>query len=348
MLQKFLQLGLLTFLIIDLIAIVFLSYLTVGSRGALNPPTQEVVIFIVEKGQSAREIAGSLERAGLISNDLFFNYYLWSDRSANLLQAGEYELSSSMRIPRIVGKFKTGDVREDLGVKITIPEGYTTAQIEATLIGAGLKISESELVEAAGISTPLAHEIFGLNFLLDLPSRATLDGFLFPDTYFFDQEVELNEIVGRMLANFNEKVSESLRVKIKARGKNLYETVIMASLIEREVRTSEDMRLVSGVLWKRMEIGMPLQVDATLAYITGKKTGEISNDDKLIDSAYNTYRYRGLPPTPIANPGLRAIQAAADPLESDYFYYLSTPTGETIFSETLDKHNENKTKYLSN
>ena len=346
MLQKLLQFGLIAFLIIDLIAIIFLTYLTIGSRGAANPPIQELLIFTIEKGQSAREIAGGLEQAGLISNDLFFNYYLWSDRSANLLQAGEYDLSGSMTIPQIVRKFKTGEVREDLGAKITIPEGYTTSQIEATLIGAGLKISESELVEAAGISAPLAYEIFKLNFLLDLPSRATLDGFLFPDTYFFDEDAQLNEIVGRMLANFNEKVSESLRVKIKARGKNLYETVIMASLIEREVRTSEDMRLVSGVLWRRMEIGMPLQVDATLIYITGKKAGQISNDDKLIDSAYNTYKYRGLPPTPIANPGLRAIQAAADPVESDYLYYLSAPTGETIFSETLDEHNENRVKYL--
>ena len=346
MLQKLLQFGLIAFLIIDLIAIIFLTYLTIGSRGAANPPSQELLIFTIEKGQSAREIAGGLEQAGLISNDLFFNYYLWSDRSANLLQAGEYDLSGSMTIPQIVRKFKTGEVREDLGAKITIPEGYTTSQIEATLIGAGLKISESELVEAAGISAPLAYEIFKLNFLLDLPSRATLDGFLFPDTYFFDEDAQLNEIVGRMLANFNEKVSESLRVKIKARGKNLYETVIMASLIEREVRTSEDMRLVSGVLWRRMEIGMPLQVDATLIYITGKKAGQISNDDKLIDSAYNTYKYRGLPPTPIANPGLRAIQAAADPVESDYLYYLSAPTGETIFSETLDEHNENRVKYL--
>ena len=346
MLQKLLQFVLIAFLAVDLIAIVFLVYLTVGSRGAMNPPNQEILIFTIEKGQSAREIARGLEQIGLISNDLFFSYYLWSDRSANVLQAGEYALSPSMTIPEIVRKFKTGEVREDFGAKITIPEGYTTSQIEATLIGAGLKINESELVEAAGISAPLAHEIFGFGFLLDLPSRATLDGFLFPDTYFFDEEAQLNEVVGRMLANFSEKISESLRVKIKARGKNLYEIVIMASLIEREVRTSEDMRLVSGVLWRRMEIGMVLQVDATLLYITGNKAGQISNDDKLIDSAYNTYKYRGLPPTPIANPGLRAIKAAADPVESDYLYYLSTPTGETIFSETLDKHNENRAKYL--
>ena len=121
----------------------------------------------------------------------------------------------------------------------------------------------------------------------------------------------------------------------------------MASLIEREVRTYEDMRIVSGLLWKRMEIGMPLQVDATLVYLTGRKTGQITNDDKLIDSAYNTYKYRGLPPTPIANPGLNAINAAIDPIESEYLYYLSTPiTGETIFSKTLDEHNENRIKYL--
>lgn len=346
MLRKFFQFGLLTGMALDFMGVIVLIYLTIGSMTAADSSNDEVRDFAIERGQGAKEIASNLERAGIISNDLFFNYYLWRDTSANLLQAGEYALSPSMTIPKIARKLKTGEVKEDLGVKVTIPEGYTTLQIESALIAAGLAVSESEFVEAAGISAPLAHEIFGLSFLRDVPSRATLDGFLFPDTYFFDKNAELNDIVGRMLANFNGKVPEPSRVKIKARRKNLYETVILASLIEREVQTSGDMSLVAGVLWKRMEIGMPLQVDATLAYLTGKKTGEITNDDKLIDSPYNTYKHRGLPPRPIANPGLNAIQAAIDPQESEYLYYLSTPQGDTIFSKTLEEHNENREKYL--
>ncbi|MFY9457658.1 MAG: endolytic transglycosylase MltG [Candidatus Spechtbacterales bacterium] len=346
MLRKLPQFTLLAFIAVDFIAIVFLLYLTLGSLGSADSGNKELVEFIVEKGQGARGIASNLEKDGIISNDLFFNYYAWQKRSANLLQAGEYELSPSMTIPEIVRIFTEGKVKFDPGIRITIPEGYTTKKIEDVLISGGLGVKKSELQEAVGITAPLAKEIFGFSFLGDLPPRATLDGFLFPDTYFFEEDASLNDIVKRMLANFDSKVSDALRVKIKARGKNLYEVVIMASLIEKEVRAYEDMRVVSGILWKRMAVGMPLQADATLAHLTGKKTGEITNDDKLIDSPYNTYKYRGLPPTPIANPGFNAIKAAADPEESEYLYYLSTPQGETIFSKTLDEHNQNRVKYL--
>ncbi len=338
--------GLLAVIAIDLLAIVFLAYLIFGSGRAKNPSSQELIEFNIEKGQGARAIASNLKGEGIISNTLFFNYYVLQDKSANSLQAGKYELSPSMTIRQIAAKFKEGDVVADPGIKITIPEGYKTSEIEELLISSGFLFKESELQEAVGISAPLAREIFGLGFLSDLPPRATIDGFLFPDTYFFEQDSQLNSIVGKMLLNFNEKIPDATRVKIKARGKNLYEVVIMASLLEKEVRTLEDMKLVSGVLWKRMEIGMPLQVDATLAYITGNKTGEITNEDKLIDSPYNTYKYRGLPPTPIANPGLNAITAAIEPEVSNYLYYLSAPGGETVFSETLEEHNENKAKYL--
>jgi len=343
--RKMLQFGVLGIMLADVIAIGFLTYLTLGSTKAASSDTRFVDI-IIQEGRGARGISRSLEQEGIIANDLFFNYYIWRDRSANLLQAGEYELSPSMTIPEIVSIFKEGKVKVEPGIKITIPEGYRTLQIEETLIANGLAVKESEFMEAIGISAPLAYEIFEFGFLQDLPPRATLDGFLFPDTYFFDEDSRLNDIVEKMLGNFNEKVPDATRVKIKAGGKNLYEVVIMASIIEKEVRTPEDMRLVSGALWKRMEIGMPLQVDATLAYITGKKTGEITNEDKFIDSPYNTYLYRGLPFSPIANPGLNAISAAIDPQESNYLYYLSTPQGETIFSETLEEHNENKAKYL--
>lgn len=346
MLRKFTRFGLLIFLALDLVVIFFVGYLALGSFGARDSSDQSIIDFKVEPGQGANEIGRNLEKAGIISNDLFFTYYLWGKKSASRLQAGEYELSPSMTTSKIVNILSEGKIKFDPGVRITIPEGYTTAQIEDALIAGGLKVNKSELQEAVGITAPLAREIFKFAFLNDLPPRATLDGFLFPDTYFFDENVLLNDIVEKMLSNFNFKISDAMRVKIKSRGKNLYEVVIMASLLEKEVRTLEDMRLVSGALWKRMEIGMALQVDATLAYLTGKKTGEITNNDKLIDSPYNTYKYRGLPPTPIANPGLNAINAAIDPAASEYVYYLSTPTGETVFSKTLDEHNLNREKYL--
>lgn len=344
--RKLLQFSLLGLLVLDIPALIAVGYFMFASTGAVDSSDTELRNFTVEEGQGARQIAANLEQAGIISNDVRFTFYVWRDKSAKLLRAGEYALSPSMPIPEIVRILKEGEVIE-LGVKVTIPEGYTTAQIEAILIAAGIDdIRESELQEAVGVSAPLAHEIFGFDFLLDLPARATIDGFLFPDTYFFDEDAQLNDIVMKMFENFDQKVPEPTRVRIKALGKTLYEVVIMASLVEKEVQTPQDMKVVSGVLWKRLKIGMPLQVDATLSYITGKKTGEITNEDKFVDSPYNTYRYRGLPPTPIANPGLSAIMAAMEPTESEYLYYLSAPSGETIFAKTLDEHNANKARYL--
>ena len=149
-----------------------------------------------------------------------------------------------------------------------------------------------------------------------------------------------------MLDNFDKKVTSDIRREIERQKKTLFEIITMASLIEKEVRTEEDRSVVSGILWKRLSIGMALQVDATIVYITGKNTTRISSEETKINSPYNTYRRPGLPPGPIANPGLSAIHAAIYPKESPYLYYLSTPDGNTIFSRTLEEHNKAKSRYL--
>jgi UPF0755 protein len=185
------------------------------------------------------------------------------------------------------------------------------------------------------------------DFIKEKPS-SYLEGYLFPDTYEIDKNLNLEDIIFRMLYNFEDKVDFSLREEIKAQDKNLFEIMIMASLLEKEVSDSEDKKIVSGILWKRLEEGMALQVDATIIYLTGKKTTRVSLSDTKIDSPYNTYKYRGLPPAPITNPGLDSILAAIYPEDSSFWFYLSTPQGETIFSETLEEHNIAKNKYLSN
>lgn len=349
MLRKFFQISLILFILTDIFAMCFLLYLNIASFKSINPSSDKIIEFRIEKGEGASQITSNLKENKIISSTLAFKYYLWKTKNMNLLKAGKYELSPAMTMQEIVKIFVEGGVKKDeesLGVKVTIPEGYRTEDIESAIISAGLLIKQSELMEAVQVSSNLAYEIFGFRFLKELPSRSTIDGFLFPDTYFLDKDSQLNDIVAKMLGNFDVKITDPMRVKYKGRGKNLYEIVIMASLLEKEVRTFEDMKTVSGILWKRMEIGMPLQIDATLAHITGKKTGEITDKDKLIDSPYNTYLYRGLPPTPIVNPGLNAIKAAIEPTNSDYFFYLSTPDGKTIFSQTNDEHNENRAKYL--
>jgi len=271
----------------------------------------EEKIFSIERGQSFSQIADNLEKEGLIKDSFNFKLYAFSQGYARSLQAGEYLLSPSMTLPEIVGKIVSGDTAQ---ITVTIPEGFTVKQIE----------------ERTGLSLP----------------GEDLEGFLFPDTYQFSANVSGQEVVDKMRENFNRKLTDEMREEIERQEKTIFEIITMASMIEKEVRTPEDKKLVSGVLWKRLEIDMPLQVDATIVYITGKQTTRVSLQDLQIDSPYNTYKYQGLPIGPICNPGLESIIAAIYPQENQYWYYLSAPDGTTHFSRTLEEHNIAKVKYL--
>ena len=281
--------------------------------------------FFIDRGQSLFQIAEDLEKEGLIKNKFFFDLYIFIKGVQRKLQAGEYFLSPSESIARIAGKIISGDIAK---VVVTIPEGFTVKQIEEKLN-------------------------------LKLPGE-NLEGFLFPDTYYLPVDVTPEKVVEIMTTNFDKKMAP-FKEEIEGQGKTIFEIVIMASLLEKEVKTFEDKELVSGILWKRLENGMPLQVDATITYI--KKTtnlegprsfsekGEaygsrISIEETKINSLFNTYKYLGLPPGPICNPGIDSIKAAIYPKNSDYWYYLSTPEGKTIFSKTLEEHNIAKEKYL--
>jgi len=282
-------------------------------QGIFLPKDSSVVekkLFLIEKGQSLFQIAENLERESLIKNRFFFDFYVLIRGAQNKLQAGEYSLSPSMDITEIAKKIISGEVAK---IVVTIPEGFTVKQIEERL---GLK----------------------------LPGE-NLEGFLFPDTYQFPPRVSGAEVVKKMRDNFDKKFTP-YRNEVSGAGLTPFEIITMASLLEKEVKTKEDKELVSGILWKRLENKIPLQVDATIIYITGQKTTKISKEETQIDSPYNTYKYLGLPKGPICNPGLESILAAIYPKDSDYWYYLSTPEGETTFSKTLEEHNYAKSKYL--
>jgi len=267
-------------------------------------------IFSVEKGQGLLEISQNLEKEGLIKNKIFFILYVLLKEKEKSLQAGKYFLSSSMNIPQIAQKIISGDIAK---IKVTIPEGFNTKDIE----------------EKLGIKLPAEN----------------LEGYLFPDTYYLPVDFTGEDLVKVMRENFEKKIAP-YKEEIEKSGKTLQEIIIMASLLEKEVKTKEEKELVAGILWKRLKVGMPLQVDATITYLTGKKTTKITFEDLQIDSPYNTYKYKGLPPGPICNPGLESILAALYPKESDYWYYLSTPDGKTLFFKTLEEHNLAKAKYL--
>ena len=267
-------------------------------------------LFLVEKGDGLFQIAENLEKEGLIKSKFFFDFYVLIKGGQNKLRAGEYFLSPSMNITKIARKIILGEIAK---IIVTIPEGFTVKQIEERL---GLKLPGTDL-----------------------------EGFLFPDTYQFPLRVSGEEAVKIMRDNFEKKFTP-YRNEVSGAGLTTFEIITMASLIEKEVQTLEDRQIVSGILWKRRNHSIPLQVDATITYITGKRTTKVSIEETKIDSPYNTYKYLGLPFGPICNPGLESIRAAVYPEDSNYWYYLSTPEGETIFNKTLEEHNAAKAKYL--
>jgi len=307
----------------------------------LNTPKDlsdtKIKIFQIKKGEGAIKIAENLEKEGLIKSRLLFLLFTFLKNQTKNLKAGIYYLSPSMTIPEIMEKIVKGEVASQ---KITIIEGWSKKEIGEYL--EKLNLIKKEDFENA-IKKDYSQEF---DFLKDKPRGVDLEGYLFPDTYEIKLGESAEEIVKKMLKNFGDKLTPDLQKEIKKQNKKIFEILILASLLEKEVKTKEDKELVAGILWKRLENKMPLQVDATITYITGKKTTKISIEETQIDNPYNTYKYLGLPPGPICNPGLESILAAIYPKESDYWYYLSAPDGKTIFSKTLQEHNIAKAKYL--
>ncbi len=293
----------------------------------------------IPRGSGAGEIARLLEREGVIRSSWFFITYTTLRGENQALKPGIYSFVRSS-LERVVAALVRGGVDE---VSITVPEGWTAAEIGLELERRGLVERDSWTSFAARPPRTLVENFSALG---DKPAAAGLEGYLFPDTYRFFVDAPPEDVARRMLENFEKKFDAGMRAEAARRGRKIFQVVTMASLVEREVVSDEDRAIVAGILWKRLEIGMPLQVDATIAYITGKRTTRISRAETEIDSPYNTYKYRGLPRGPIGNPGLSAIRAALLPKSSPYLYYLSAPDGTTIFSRTLEEHNAAKAKYL--
>ncbi|MCU0679940.1 MAG: endolytic transglycosylase MltG [Planctomycetes bacterium] len=245
---------------------------------------------------------------------------------------------------------------------IRLHEGWTTREIGQYFENQGMFQSE-ELLELVGfpqidyrqekkMPTPKDYSK-DFSFLDDKPTYYGLEGYLFPDTYSIYEDATLDEVVRKMLKNFDRKLSSKMREDIKKQGKTIYEIVTMASILEKEVpmdtlkNDNKNAKIVSGIFWQRIDNGQPLQSCATLAYVLGINKAQYSYEDTKVASPYNTYLYKGLPIGPIANPSLLALQAAIYPTPNNYNYFLSpTDTKEIVFARTYEEHLRNKAKYL--
>ncbi len=310
----------------------------------LDMLSEEETVFVVKPGEGLRDIALNLERENLIRSANFFQGYALWQRVAGNLKAGNYVLSPSMNVPQIVDKLFRGEVVKET---ITIIEGWNLRQIASYFESRDLfKEEEFRLALEKDFSDEF-------DFLKDKPADSSLEGYLFPDTYEIRQEESIEQIIKKMLANFDRKLDDDLRQEISRQNKSVFEIVIMASLLEKEVRTFEDKKIAADIFWKKIKAEEPLYSCATIAYILQRQDWSFEEMRKEIalarhiDSFYNTYRYAGLPPGPIANPGLESIKAAVYPAETDYNYFLSLPNGETVFSRTLEEHNARKAEYFN-
>lgn len=295
--------------------------------------------FLIKKGDSFFTIAKNLQQEGFIKNHFYFSFYLIYKRIYGNLKAGEYLLSPSMSIVEIAQKIINGQTNK---IKVTIPEGWTKEDIAQILETKNI-VSKEEFLEAVSYPEKFYEQF---PFLKECPKLKDLEGYLFPDTYFFERPISPEEIIIIFLKNFEKKIAPETLAEIKKQKKSLCEIIIVASLIEKEVFLKSDKEIVSGILWKRLSLGMPLQVDATITYITKRKSIFITKKELKIDSPYNTYKYKGLPPGPISNPGIESILAAVYPQQTSYLFYLSSKTGETIFSKTAQDHAIARQKYL--
>lgn len=296
--------------------------------------------FEIKSGEGIKEVAANLEKGQFIKNKYYFDYYVWKTGSKGKIQAGKYELKGSMTIPEIVQVLSLGEIVSN-EVKITFPEGMGAKAMSEILNQKGFNGSQflKDINSGTGIKTDY-------EFLANKPQKANLEGFLFPDTYIFWKDAKPEEIANRMLQNFDEKLTPKMRDDIQNQGKNIFDIITMASILEKEVKTADDMKIASGIFWDRIGVGMPLQSCATVAYVLGEEKKQFSYADTRTPSPYNTYLNKGLPPGPIDNPGMSSILAAIYPTKTDYSYFLTDPaTGKTIFSKTLEEHAANKVKY---
>jgi UPF0755 protein len=296
-------------------------------------------IFVISKGDGNATIGKNLQKEGLISNNLYFYFYVRTHGLLNKLYPGDYLLSGNMTIPEITAIITNPKKTYE---KVTLIEGWTAKQMADELNSHGF---EGDAFLAL-INNPPKEIVSQFAVLSDKPAQASLEGYLFPDTYYFSKDATAEGIFKKILQNTDTKINSDILAEVKNQNKSFFEVLTMASIVEKEVRTDADRALVAGIFWNRIKIGQALQSDATLTYILGDKDAAHSGAQLATDSPYNSYQNKGLPPGPISNPGLASIIAAIHPRDSAYNYFLSDPaTGKTVFSKTFEEHVANKAKY---
>lgn len=331
---------------IVILAIVAMTCVIAWYRWSLQPVDAgngERISVRIEAGTSTTGIANALEERDLIRSPLAFRIFARRTGVEGKLQAGTFVLSPAMTLGEIIGALHNGKAQE---IAVTIPEGFTVTDIDALLAkknlaatGAFLRCTQECDLQEFGFLPP--RTAFALR-------AGGVEGYLFPDTYFVIVEGFSTEVfLRRLLTTFRTEVIDEFGEEGESSGRSFHEILTMASLIEEEASTDAERPIIAGILWRRFDDGRGLGVDATVRYILEKPSTAISTGDLNVDSPYNTRKFRGLPPGPIANSGIKSIEAALHPTDSPYWYYLHDREGKIHYAVTNEEHNLNRIEYLN-
>jgi len=290
----------------------------------IRPPADFPVgtVFTVEKGTGLSALSAQLESALLIRSAAFFKLSAYLSGNQGSILSGEYVMKAPATSLELLSRISSGAFGIEYK-EVTIPEGTSVRQAAVLIKKMLPEFDEKHFIEIA----------------------APFEGYLFPDTYHFLPKTAPEEVVSAMQKNFDNKIA-TIQSDITTFGKPLSDIVKMASIVEEEGRTTITRRTIAGILWKRISIGMPLQVDASFLYINGKNTYTLTLADLAIESPYNSYLHIGLPPTPITNPGLDSIVATISPISTPYLYFLTDKKGVMHYARTFDEHVANKAQFL--
>ncbi len=293
--------------------------------------------FVIARGETAGEIAKRLEAEGVVRSALAFEFVLYENGKENVLQSGTYQVSPGLTPRDLARLFEKAPGDQ---VVLRLIEGWRLTEVAAAIEKAFPKISKDAFTAAAVVGDRKNGILSGLD------PKASLEGFLFPDTYFLRPDATATQIVDTLLTQFEQRVGPTLRTAAAQRKVGVYDLVKLASIVEREAKDRAESPIIAGVYRNRLDIGMKLDADPTIQYAKGD-WGELTLADLKLDSPYNTYRNPGLPPTPISNPGQAALDSAAKPATHDFLYFVAKAdgTGDHAFAKTLEEQEANRVKY---
>lgn len=329
-------------LVLAVVIVIAAQRALVARLEATSQPAGTPVVFQVQQDESIDSIAERLHEAGLIRSPAYFKLRIRLSNADTRIRAGRFTLYTGMSVDQIIRTLTTAPGVQV--VRVRFQEGWRAEQYADELVRVGILSSPQQFLDVLQASRWQTR----FPFLADVPSTATVEGFLFPDTYEFRIDATPEEIVETLLQNFDRRVPAEDRAHAQELGRTFYQVLIIASIVEREAVIPEERPIIASVFYNRLRENMPLQADPTVQYALGSPQDWWPSLDNLpdlatVDSLYNTYRYAGFPPGPICNPSRASIEAALSPAQTDYLYFVTRGdgSGAHVFARTYEEHVRN-------